>query len=296
MHLCRFNFASLGVVEGDEIADVTGVLRDVAMPDWPQPLGDHLLLSLPDIRHSLIAAAKSGPRRKIRDVALNSPVTTPTKIMAAPANYRKHVEDDTKDPAVDQGLHRSQMLNVEKPVYEYGLFLKSSSSIVGASEGIVIDWPRADCRVDHEVEIAVIIGKTARHVKRSEARNYIAGYSVGLDVTVRGKEDRSFRKSPDSFAVLGPWISTPDEVADPSSLEFGLSVNGKTRQESSTRSMTVQIDELIEFASSAYTLYPGDIIMTGTPEGVGPIEPGDSVTAWAQGIGEMTIPVRSANQ
>lgn len=296
MHLCRFNETSLGIVDGREVLDVTALLRQTPEPSWPQPLGDHLIRRLPELLDALKAAGPTAPRRPLDSVALNSPVVSPTKIMAAPANYRKHVEEDTKDPGVDQGLHRQQMLGVEKPVYDYGLFLKASSSIVGPSDGIIIDRAHEDRRVDHEVEIAVVIGKIARHVKRSEAMNFVAGYSIGLDITVRGKEDRSFRKSPDSFAVVGPWMSTPEHIKDPSNLSFGLSVNGETRQQSSTRAITVAIDELIEFASSAYTLYPGDIIMTGTPEGVGPIEPGDEIRAWADGIGEMAVQVKGADR
>src|SRR3546814_9970966 len=106
--------------------------------------------------------------------------------------------------------------------------------------------------------------------------SYIAGYSIGLDMTVRGTEDRSFRKSGDCFAVLGPWLTTADEIADPDDLLLSFSVNGEKRQEASTREMTVGVAELISFASHAYTLYPGDIIMTGTPAGVGPVAPGRS--------------------
>jgi 2,4-diketo-3-deoxy-L-fuconate hydrolase len=296
MHLCRFNGTSLGLIEGDEVIDVTSVLGAVQQQSWPQSLGDHLIRHLPELRGSLEQARSSGARHRIQAVSLNSPIVSPTKIMAAPANYRKHVELDTRDPAVDQGVHRDQMLGVEKPVYTYGLFLKASSSLVGPSEGITIDWPHADCRVDHEVEIAVVMGKTARHVKRADALNYIAGYSIGLDITVRGKEDRSFRKSADSFAVLGPWLSSPDQIDDPTDIRFGLSVNGELRQQSSTSAITVPIDELIEFASSAYTLHPGDIILTGTPEGVGPIEPGDQLVAWAAGIGEMSVQVRGVSR
>jgi len=203
------------------------------------------------------------------------------------------VELDTKDSAVDAGVHRAQMLGVDRPVDKFGLFLKASSALVGPAEGITIDWPGVERRCDHEVELAIVIGKIARHVSVERAFDYVAGYSIGLDITIRGAEDRSFRKSADSFAVLGPWLSTPDELADPTDTEFWLNVNEEPRQRSSTRAITVGLAELISLASSVYTLYPGDIIMTGTPEGVGPIKVGDAIHAGCVGIGEMSLQVKA---
>jgi 2-keto-4-pentenoate hydratase/2-oxohepta-3-ene-1,7-dioic acid hydratase in catechol pathway len=228
----------------------------------------------------------------LADVELFSPVSTPTKIMAAPANYRRHVEEDTRDPGVDQGIHRAQMLNLDKPTYTYGLFLKANSSLVGPAEGIHLSWPDPDRRVDHEVEVAVVIGRQGRHIDPANALAHVAGLALGLDVTVRGTEDRSFRKSGETFAVLGPWLTTLDEIADPDDLTFWLSVNDQERQRSSTRQMTVGISDLIAFASRHYTLYPGDILMTGTPEGVGPLAAGDMLTVGGEGLGDMRIRVR----
>ncbi|MCK1468299.1 fumarylacetoacetate hydrolase family protein [Bradyrhizobium sp. CW10] len=101
----------------------------------------------------------------------------------------------------------------------------------------------------------------------------------------------SFRKSADSYTVLGPWLTTADEIADPEQLTLWLTLNGTERQRSSTAAMTVGIRHLIEIASSAYTLYPGDILMTGTPEGVGAVSPGDIIVTGCDGLGEMTVPV-----
>ena len=114
-----------------------------------------------------------------------------------------------------------------------------------------------------------------------EALSVIAGYSIALDMVVRGPEDRSLRKSGDSYAVLGPWLVTADEVADPQALDFFLNVNGEARQASNTGRMIMTIAEQIAYASRFYTLYPGDIIMTGTCEGVGPVTPGDIITRYA---------------
>jgi 2-keto-4-pentenoate hydratase/2-oxohepta-3-ene-1,7-dioic acid hydratase in catechol pathway len=218
-------------------------------------------------------------------------VASPSKIIAAPANYRAHVELDTLDPEVDAGFHRASLEGIDRPVDTYGLFLKASSSLVGPSEGITIDWPDPARRCDHEVELALVIGRAARNVRVEDALDYVAGYAIGLDITIRGSEDRSFRKSADSFSVLGPWLVTADELGDPSDIEFWLTVNEEPRQKSTTRAITVGLAELISIASRVYTLHPGDIIMTGTPEGVGRIEGGDIVRAGCEGIGEMELAV-----
>jgi 2-keto-4-pentenoate hydratase/2-oxohepta-3-ene-1,7-dioic acid hydratase in catechol pathway len=162
--------------------------------------------------------------------------------------------------------------------------------MVGAGEGVAVRKP--DRRTDHEVELAFVIGRTASNVPRSEALAYVAGYCIGLDITIRGSEDRSFRKSPDSYSVLGPWLVTADEIPDPGSLDLQISVNGEQRQKSNTRHLILGVPELVELASSFYTLHPGDVIFTGTPEGVSPIAPGDEVEACIERIGTMRVRVR----
>jgi 2-keto-4-pentenoate hydratase/2-oxohepta-3-ene-1,7-dioic acid hydratase in catechol pathway len=121
--------------------------------------------------------------------------------------------------------------------------------------------------------------------------DYVAGYSVALDMTVRGSEDRSFRKSLDTYAVLGPWLVTRDEVPDPGRLDLWLKVNGQSRQKTNTSLLIYDVPKLIEYASAFYTLHPGDIIMTGTPEGVGPVLPGDVIEVGIQSIGTMQVNV-----
>ncbi len=134
-----------------------------------------------------------------------------------------------------------------------------------------------------------VIGKTARNVKSGDALDYVAGYCIGLDMTVRGPEERSLRKSIDTFSVLGPWFVTADELADASQLDFWLTVNGEPRQSANTRDLVLSLPMLIEFASS---YYPGDLVYTGTPEGVGPVVPGDVIVTEFEGIGRMTVDVR----
>ena len=157
-----------------------------------------------------------------------------------------------------------------------GIFLKSNTSLVGPSEGIPMRFP--DRRNDHEAELVVIIGKQGSDIPKEKAWDYIAGYSLGLDMTARGQEDRSFRKSIDGYTVLGPWMITADELPNPADVPFTLHVNDEKRQDSNTSFLIFDIPKLIEFASKFYTLYPGDLYYTGTPEGVGPVKPGDRMT------------------
>jgi 2-keto-4-pentenoate hydratase/2-oxohepta-3-ene-1,7-dioic acid hydratase in catechol pathway len=147
---------------------------------------------------------------------------------------------------------------------------------------------------DYEGELAVVIGKRARHVRKEQALDYVAGYTIGLDITIRGTEDRSFRKSVDTHSVLGPWLVTADEIPNPGQLDLQIAVNGEQRQKSNTSRLILSVPELIELASSFYTLYPGDVIFTGTPEGVSPIEAGDEIVATIEKIGTMRVGVRAA--
>jgi 2-keto-4-pentenoate hydratase/2-oxohepta-3-ene-1,7-dioic acid hydratase in catechol pathway len=161
---------------------------------------------------------------------------------------------------------------------------------VGPSQGIAIRHP--DRRTDHEIELAAIVGTPADRVSREQALSHIAGYCIGFDITVRGPEERSLRKSIDSYSVLGPWLTTADSVADPANLDLALKVSGEVRQKANTRDLIIGIADLIVFASSFYTLMPGDVLLTGTPEGVGPIVPGDVLDASITGLGEMRVSVR----
>ncbi len=292
MHICRFNRDRLGVVEGDTVFDVSAALDVLPKPAWPYPKGDPLLVHFDALRDAIERAKPSAPSCAVGDVALSSPITAPSKVMAAPANYALHVSIDAQDPAVHQGLHNKQLEGVDRPVDKFGLFLKSGSAIAGPSEGIRIHWP--DRRNDHEVELALVIGKGGKNISTERALDHVAGYLVGIDVTVRGTEDRSYRKAADSYALLGPWLTTADEIDDPMNLEFWLDVNGERRQKSSSAAMTVPIPELIAMASRVYELFPGDVLMTGTPEGVSEIRAGDTLRAGCEKIGEMTFGVANA--
>ena len=287
MRICQFNDQRLGIVDHDAVRDVTAVLGALPAYHYPLPAGDLLIDGLSRLEGALLAAAAQAQALPLSQVRLLSPVANPGKIVAAPVNYRKHLEE-VRERA---DLHHGNAGHQEE-IRSRGLFLKATSSLIGASQPVVLRHPER--RTDHEIELAVVIGRTCQAVSRERALHYVAGYSIGLDITIRGPEERSFRKSPDTYTVLGPWLVTADELPDPSALDLALEVNGEMRQRANTRDLILGIPELIEFASSFYSLLPGDILLTGTPEGVAPIQAGDVMRASIQGIGEMSVRVASA--
>ncbi|HEV3332424.1 MAG TPA: fumarylacetoacetate hydrolase family protein [Bryobacteraceae bacterium] len=287
MRFCRFGDQRLGLVEGDTVRDVTAALE--VLPccySYPLPTHDVLIANLDQVAERARALAPTAPSLPLAGLKLLSPVANPGKIVAAPVNYQKHAQE-VKD---NVALHNNNPALMQS-IHTIGLFLKATSSLTGPGDGIRLRKP--DRRNDHEVELAFVIGKQASNIPRSEALGYVAGYSIGLDITIRGTEDRSFRKSPDSYSVLGPWLVTRDEIDNPGNLDLGISVNGEVRQKSNTNNMILGVAELIELASSFYTLYPGDIFMTGTPEGVSQIVPGDVVVATVEKVGTMQVVVRT---
>lgn len=286
MRLCRFGDGRLGVVEGAVLKDVTAALDVLPTCTYPLPTHDIFIEHLDRVVARVRAVAANAPSRPLDGVSLLSPVANPGKIIAAPVNYQKHLNEVRGDAALHNN-NPGHTLTIQSA----GLFLKATSSLVGPSQGVVIR--RADRRTDHEVELAVVIGRRASRVSSHDALGYVAGYAIGLDITIRGSEDRSFRKSPDSYSVLGPWLVTADEIPDPGSLDLQIAVNGELRQQSNTRFMILGVAELIEMASSMYTLYPGDIILTGTPEGVSPIVSGDHIVATIAHIGTMAVTTRA---
>jgi len=286
MRLCRFGEGRLGVVEGSNVRDVTAALETLPGCRYPLPTYDLMIANLDKVIERVKALAPGAPAIPLAGLKLLSPVANPGKVIAAPVNYQKHLDEVKGDTALNQG-NVAHTITIQKA----GLFLKATSSLVGPGEGI--DLRFLDRRNDHEVELAVIIGKRASQVSKADALNYVAGYAIGLDITIRGTEDRSFRKSPDTYTVLGPWLVTPDELGNPDALDLNISVNGEMRQNSNTKYMILKSADLIELASSFYTLYPGDIISTGTPEGVSPIVPGDTVVATVEKVGTMEVKVRA---
>ena len=228
------------------------------------------------------------PRRKLvpaKDVRLGPPLAQPGKIVCLGKNYIDHAREfDNRIPA--------------QPI----LFSKAVSSIVGPFDPIRL--PKGSRVVDGEVELAVVIGRTTRHVGASEAMGCIAGYTVLNDVTDREAQREAgqwFRaKSFDTFCPLGPFFVTPDEIPDPQALRLYSKVNGKTLQESNTADMIFKIPQLISFISATITLHAGDLIATGTPGGIGSVhqppvllKAGDTVETGIEGVGIQISPVQS---
>jgi 2-keto-4-pentenoate hydratase/2-oxohepta-3-ene-1,7-dioic acid hydratase in catechol pathway len=287
MRFCRFGAGRLGLVEDSQVRDVTAALEILPSYRYPFPAYDLFIENIDKVRdrvHTIIANSVSVP---LNSLHLLSPVANPSKVIGAPVNYQKHLDEVRSDAQ----LHQDNQAHTAV-IHKTGLFLKACSALAGPSDGIALR--KLDRRNDHEVELAVVIGKRANNVSRGDALDYVAGYAIGLDVTIRGPEERSLRKSADSYAVLGPWLVTADEIPNPGNLNLKISVNGEERQNSNTKYMILGVPELIEFASAFYTLNPGDVIMTGTPEGVSPIQPGDHILATIEKIGSMEVNVRAA--
>ena len=282
MKLCLFNENRIGVAVGEEVVDVTEAFATIPKPTWPYPRPDWVIEHFEHVRSAIEQMLETGVRLPLRGVKLRAPVANPGKIIGAPINYKDHIAEANADTQINHGKTFTEL-------DKFGLFLKANSSLIGCSEEVEI--PFADRRTDHEVELAVVIGRKAKRVSRQEALDYVFGYAIGLDMTVRGPEFPGFRKSADTFCVLGPWIVTKDEIADPNLLDLSVRVNDEVKQSSNTKYLIFDVQRLIEYASAMYTLYPGDVIMTGTPAGVGPVAPGDVLEASISGIGSMSVRV-----
>jgi 2,4-diketo-3-deoxy-L-fuconate hydrolase len=246
--------------------------------------GDAVIAALPAWRSRLEEMAAKAPGKPVSQVKLLAPVARPSKLVAAPTNYKAHI-DEMAARAAAQNVKPSPAIGTA------GLFLKANSSLVGCSEGVAIRFPER--RNEHEVELAIIFGKEGSDIPREKALDHVIGYSIGLDMTARGPEDRSFRKSIDTYSVLGPWLVTAEEIADPDDVALSISVNGELKQSSSTKQLIYDCRKLIEWGSSFYTFYPGDVLYTGTPEGVSPVKPGDIMVARIDPIGEMSVAVHA---
>jgi len=211
----------------------------------------------------------SGDARRLEDVRLLAPVV-PGKIVAVGLNYKDHARE----------------LGMELPG-EPLLFLKAPSALIGPGGGIV--YPPQSRRVDFEAELAVVIGRAAKNVREKDAAAYILGYTCINDVTARDLQmkDVQFARSKgfDTFAPLGPWIVTDFEPAEAPVRSL---VNGEVRQDGNTREMIASVYRLLEYISSNMTLFPGDVIATGTPPGIGSLRVGDVVTVEVGGIGALT--------
>jgi 2-keto-4-pentenoate hydratase/2-oxohepta-3-ene-1,7-dioic acid hydratase in catechol pathway len=282
MRICRFDEDRLGLVQGEDVLDVTPALEAIPLQRWPLAHGDPLIAHLDRVLERVRALEAGAPRRRLAAVRLKSPVANPGKIVNAPINYQAHIDEAKADPKLGAGRKLNH-------ITDWGLFLKATSALIGPGEQIRLRGP--DKRNDHEVELAVVIGRECRKATAANALDFVCGYAIGLDMTIRGPEMPSWRKSVDTYAVCGPWLTTKDEVPDPNDLRLSIKVNGEMRQDSTTARMVYNVQRLIEYATTMYTLYPGDLIFSGTPEGVGPVKPGDVLTAEIERVGRFDVRV-----
>jgi 2,4-diketo-3-deoxy-L-fuconate hydrolase len=243
----------------------------------------------PTLEH--VAAIAAVPVKTLQKVGKGLPLGPPLrgigKIIGVGLNYRDHAEET--------GLPLPK---------EPTLFLKATSALCGPTDDLVM--PREGKSVDWEVELGVVIGKPGVYIAERDALDHVLGYCIGIDFSERdfqfNRGGQGFKgKSADTFAPLGPFLATRDEVADPQDLALRLSVNGKLKQSGSTRDMIFSVAELVSYISRFMSLQPGDVILTGTPAGVGlgqkpPVylQSGDVVTASIAGLGEQTHKVAAA--
>jgi len=252
MRLVSYNDGRVGCLTGDRV---------IPLPDR----------TMREMIASWNAGKMTVPAREegipLRDIRLRVPIADPSKIIAAPVNYRDHQAE----------------MNVDTQIGALGFFLKAPSSLL--DPGGTIQLPYHDRRFDQEGELALVIGRTARRVAEQDALSYVFGYTGLLDITMRGGEDRSTRKSFDTFTPMGPVLVTADEFGDPGDVELRCWVAGDLRQKASTRDLIWDVPRLVSYASSVTTLYPGDVITTGTPAGVGPLSAGDTIRLELSGLG-----------
>lgn len=287
--------ARLGVVQGDDIIDVQrfAALRGVELPACMLAFIDLGPSALRVLQGLLQAAQGQWPATctvPAVNVQLLAPIPRPRKnIFGIGLNYVEHVAESSRTLDTAKDLPK-------QPV----IFSKPPTTVVGPGEPIRHD-ARITQQLDWEVELAAVIGKRASRVPVDDALQYVFGYSVMIDVSARDCRRAGqwiYSKGQDSYGPFGPCIVTADEIPDPQNLDLWLTVNGEMKQKSNTRHMLFKVSELVSDISAGITLEPGDIIATGTPEGVGAgrnpqewLQPGDVVVACVEGIGQIRHPV-----
>ncbi|HCS41323.1 MAG TPA: 5-carboxymethyl-2-hydroxymuconate isomerase [Pseudomonas sp.] len=280
MKLARYTHdgkISIGVVQGDRVVNLDALLRTEALKDVST-----LLASPEAMAAAREITATADNSVSLSQVRLEAPILRPGKFMALGMNYKDHEAEALR---MGMAIPTSQVW-----------FSKQITCITGPFDEV--HYPRVCERLDYEAEMGVVIGKGGRRISEAEALNHVAGYFVANDVSARDWQAKSptwtLGKSFDTHGPIGPWIVTADEIADPQSLTVTLSVNGERRQHSSTELMTYSIARQIAYLSEVMTLEPGDILITGTPAGVGiAMEPptylkvGDVVRVDISGIGHI---------
>lgn len=281
--LAVFGDYRLGVLDGESVVDVSH-----CFPSW-RPSADAVGPCIGDwdvARPSVLAALRTGPRLDTSRLMLLPPVPRPRNLLGAPVNYHAHRGEVKMD--------RTGEADAAADARSRGFFVKSAASIVGPADSIELP-PLADREFAYEGEVAFVVGRPARAVTADTAWDHIFGLTGFIDVTLRPSpartEERSMRKSFQSFGPLGPWIWITDTPPDPSAISLKLFVNDELRQEATLSDLIQTVPDLMVSGSSVIPLEPGDVFATGTPSGVGSIVAGDVVTLHVCPIGEMSLEV-----
>lgn len=275
MRLVSFDDGRIGAVRealgGPEVVELSDLVG--GRGPWPPTAMLRFIAGFGELAHAAREALERAPGVALTEVVLEAPVPWPNKLVAFPTNYEDHIKEMRSSNRADRN----------------GFFLKAASSLCGP--GVPIELPNvaATREVHHEAELGVVLGRTGRNIRAEDAMAHVFGYMCLLDMTVRGAGERGMRKSFDTFTPSGPVLVTADEVADPSNLEIDLWVNGEPRQHANTAGLILGIPEMVELVSSVCTIYPGDVIATGTPGGVGPVGAGDEVVMEITGLDTLSM-------
>ena len=286
MQIVLYDDHRLGVLAHGGVRDISTVIDE----RWRgTPYATNALIACWDeVALRVAELAVAGTATPLSQVRLLPPVPCPRQLFAAPLNYRRHVAE-----MVDS-THAPDALRPSDSPSDLGFFVKATGSISGPNDAVELP-PLVDRSFHHEVELGVVVGRKLRGLQPDDARDCIFGYLCLLDITMRTEgahqEERTLRKSFETFTPIGPVITTADEVPDPTNLRLRLWVNDELRQDANTADLIVGVDELLAQASQVVTLHPGDIYATGTPDGVGPILPGDMIRAEVESVGTLEVPV-----
>lgn len=277
MRLVSFNDGRIGalreVSDQLEVVDLSELVDGIGL--WPPTAMLRLIADFERLRPIAEKKIADADGIALSQVVRGAPIEWPNKLIGFPTNYEDHIEEMNSPNRADRN----------------GFFLKAASSLCGPGASITLPSIAADRETHHEAELGIVLGKTGRNVPLEHARHYVFGYMCLMDFTVRGSGERVMRKSFDTFTPCGPALVTADEVADPGNLQIDLWVNGERHQHGNTSSLILDIDAMVEMVSSVSTIFPGDVIASGTPGGVGPVHPGDEVIMEITGLGRLTVSI-----
>jgi 2-keto-4-pentenoate hydratase/2-oxohepta-3-ene-1,7-dioic acid hydratase in catechol pathway len=255
MRLARFADNRLGLVEGYVLRDITQVTERLPQHRWPFPVGDQFITNLDAMRRAIKGASEAASRIPVTDVKLLSPIANPPRVVAA-----------------------------DRP----GFMLRTPTAVLGAGEGDKIIL--ADARAAFEMSLAVIVGEKANDVSAKDVLDIVAGYCIGL--SFGAVEEHDLARSPNIQTLLGPWLVTADEIPDPQDLRLRIAVDGHMQHDGSTGHLAAGVMQLVAHASRVFTLYPGDVLLSGVPEAAGVLARGATLRATIDGIGSMDVKLR----